>query len=198
MVFEDLKANQDIEDEEFDLLYPKAFRKIAKFHFTPVRVAIKAAIYLANSKTTRILDIGSGLGKFCMIGSVKTKGVFTGVEFRKELWTISNKIAQKYKVSNVEFIYSNITEIDFKAYDAFYLFNSFYENIDKSSPVNDEIKMKQHLYQTYSSYVRNQLDKMPKGTRVVTYFSYMKEIPESYKVIKLDFDGKLKMMKKIE
>ncbi|MEO5581532.1 MAG: class I SAM-dependent methyltransferase [Saprospiraceae bacterium] len=197
MIFEYLKANQPIEDKEFNLIYPKAFREIAEFHFTPIPVAIKAATYLANSRSTRILDIGSGVGKFCMIGSVKTKGVFTGVEFRKGLWSISNNIAQKYKISNVEFICSNITEIDFKAYDAFYLFNSFYENIDRSSPINYEIKMKQHLYQTYSTYVRNQLDKLPKGTRVVTYFSYMKEIPDSYKVIKLDFDGKLKMMKKV-
>jgi hypothetical protein len=198
MVFDYLKANQNIEDKEFDLIYPKSFRKIAEFHFTPVAVAIKAAKYLAHSESTKILDIGSGLGKFCMIGSVVTRSFFTGVEFRKRLFTASNKIAKKYKLLQVEFIYSNVTEIDFKAYDAFYLFNSFYENIDQSTAINDEIKMKQHLYQTYSAYVKNQLEEMPKGTRVVTYFSYMKEIPDSYKVIKLDFDGKLKMMKKIK
>lgn len=197
MVFKHLTGSRKVEDKDFDLIYPKSFREISEFHFTPVHVAIQAARFLGQSKTSRILDIGSGLGKFCMIGSVKAKGNFVGVEYRNSLSIMAGKIAKRYQLPNVEFIHSNINRIDFKEFDAFYFFNSFYENMQSASKINDEVKLSQESYHLYSTYVKDQLDTMPKGTRVVTYFSYTKEIPDSYKVIKVDFEGKLKMWKKV-
>jgi hypothetical protein len=137
------------------------------------------------------------MGKFCMVASVQTPARFIGVEFRKSLYLLATKIAARYQLPNVEFIHSNINKIDFRKFDAFYFYNSFYENMHRTSKINDEVKTNQDLYHQYSAYVKDQLDQMPKGTRVVTYFSYMKEIPESYKIMKVDFDGKLKMLKKL-
>lgn len=197
MVFKHLAGKIKVEDKDFDLIYPKSFRGISEFHFTPVHVAIQAAKFLGQYKSTRILDIGSGVGKFCMIGSVKAKGNFTGVEYRKSLSNMADKIARRYQLDNVEFIHSNINRIDFKDFDAFYFFNSFYENMQNESKINDEVRLSPDSYHAYSNYVKDQLDTMPIGTRVVTYFSYMKEMPESYKILKVDFEGKLKMWKKV-
>jgi hypothetical protein len=53
----------------FDKIYPKLYQEHSARHFTPVNIAIKAAKLLVDKPTDKILDIGSGVGKFCCIGS---------------------------------------------------------------------------------------------------------------------------------
>jgi precorrin-6B methylase 2 len=47
-------------------------------------VAVTAARFLAPTKKASIIDIGAGVGKFCVVGSIFTKGNFTGIEQRKK------------------------------------------------------------------------------------------------------------------
>ena len=119
------------------------------------------------------------------------------MEQRKDLVAHAGIAKGILGMMNVHFIHGNFTHLDLRNYDHFYFYNSFYENMHSSSKINDEVKTNQDLYHQYSTYVKEQLDLMPKGTRMVTYFSYMKEIPESYKIMKVDFDGKLKMLEKV-
>ena len=69
MVFKYIEKGIPIEDDDFDEIYPDEIRPMAFTHFTPVEMAIKAAKFLVQKTGTRVLDIGSGAGKFCMIGS---------------------------------------------------------------------------------------------------------------------------------
>lgn len=197
MIFKNLKSGSAIEDVEFDHIYPEDLRETAQIHFTPVEVSKIAAQYLAKKPGARILDIGSGTGKFCMIGAVCTNGHFTGVEQRESLNLLAGNISRRYELENIVFIHANITEIGFKAYDAFYLFNPFYENICMAGAIDDTVALDRALYNDYCLYVRGQLDGMPRGTRLVTYFSYLDEIPLSYQVQSTDMEGKLKMWEKM-
>lgn len=198
MIFKNIQSNIEIIDSDFDQIYPNKIKKIADIHFTPIQVSKTAAQYLADREGVKILDVGSGAGKFCMIGSACTEGHFIGVEQRKGLCTVAKRITRKYKLTNVEFIHSNITDISFKEFDAFYFFNSFYENISIfANKIDDEITLNRDLYPLYSAYVKEQLDSMPIGTKLVTYFSFLKEIPDSYKVKFTKFDEKLKMWEKV-
>lgn len=182
MVLSHLMKGIEVTDQEFDAeLYPEPIGKISLFHFTPIDIAIKAAQYLVNAPGVRVLDIGSGAGKFCIVGAVCTEGHFTGIEQRESFYDLSKLIAKKRKISNVDFIHANITTIDFSEYQAFYFYNSFYENLVTEDEMNDSIIKKRELYQTYSAYVKSQLDSMPIGTRLVTYFSSGYEVPESYR-----------------
>ena len=185
-----------ITDDEFDSLYPPAIRKISALYFTPISVAVRAAAYLSKSANSRVLDIGSGAGKFCIAGALHTQGEFIGVEYRKSFWLAASHIVQRYNLNHVGFIHSNIDKIDFAEYDAFYFFNSFYENVHESNKINTEVDLNPSLYLEYSDYVKAQLDQRPIKTKVVTYFSYTKEIPPSYKLVATDFEGKLKMWEK--
>ena len=63
--------------------------------------------------------------------------------------------------------------------------------------MDDSIELKRELYDDYSSYVKAQLDLKPIGTKLVTYFSYLSEIPDSYRLQFSDFEGKLKMWEKV-
>ena len=197
MIFEYLKLNINVKDDEFNIIYPERIRKLAKRHWTPIAVAKIAAQFLVDKPGTKVLDIGSGAGKFCMLGSTYTKGHFTGIEQREYFYQLSNRLMQSYRLPNVKFIHSNITEINFKDYNAFYFFNSFFENIDSTAMVDDTVKSDIKLYLLYSQYVREQLSGMPTGTRLVTYWSDLKEVPIGYKIHSTSLEGLLKMWEKI-
>ncbi len=199
MIFEQIRSNEAVKDIEFDLIYPDLIKSAAEMHFTPIEVAKTAALYLANKKGVKVLDIGSGAGKFCMVGSVFTEGYFTGVELRESLFATALRISKRYNLINVEFVHANITDISFKDFDAFYFYNAFFENVSRLGvgKINNELDLKRELYDTYSFYVKHQLDEMPVGTKLVTYFSFSKEVPDSYQLQFTDFDGKLKMWEKV-
>jgi len=57
-----------LNDAAFDWLYPEHLQLISIKHWTPLSVARTAAGYL-NVPGSRILDIGSGIGKFCLTGA---------------------------------------------------------------------------------------------------------------------------------
>jgi Protein-L-isoaspartate(D-aspartate) O-methyltransferase (PCMT) len=197
MLFKYIRSNINVIDEEFDLIYPDRIKAAADVHFTPVKVAKVAARYLANKSGARILDIGAGVGKFCMVGSACTEGYFVGVEQRRTLCLTAELIAKHYHLTNVEFINANITNISFKAFDAFYFYNSFYENVSMLEKIDDEIDLRRELYEHYSFYVKEQLEEMAIGTKLVTYYSFLKEVPNSYEIKHSAFGEKLKMWEKI-
>ncbi len=196
MIFKHLKAGLPVTDEAFDSIYPENIRHLAEFHFTPVAAAAPAARFLAGKPGARVLDIGSGAGKFCMIGAAFTTGHFTGVEQRESLYLASNRVLARFGLPNVRFIHANITEIGFDEFNAFYCFNPFYENMDQTGRMDDSIPLDKKLYPLYSSYVREQLEKMPAGTRLATYFSYSDEIPPDFVLQSSALEGKLKFWEK--
>ena len=196
MIFTRLKTDREVSDNEFDVIYSERIKDISAFHFTPVEVAKIAARFLVEKPGTTVLDVGSGAGKFCMIGAVCTNGYFTGVEQRENLHSLSERLSNFYRLSNLTFIHSNITKIGFKAFDAVYFFNAFHENIAQSDPIDNSVKLDRRLYDVYSLYMKTQLETMPAGTRLATYFSYLDEVPDSYKIQSTHFDDKLKLWKK--
>lgn len=197
MIFKSLKLNLTVEDTTFNELYPSRIKRLAARHWTPVAVAKFAAEYLVDKPYKKVLDIGSGAGKFCLVGAASTTGMFYGVEQRASLVKLSKKIVDKYDLANVEFIHSNINEISFSDYEAFYFYNSFYENIDSSCSIDKTILPERELFYSYSKYVKEQLEQTPIGTRLVTYWSNGEEIPDSFKLEYIACEGVLILWRKI-
>lgn len=179
-------------DEEFDAIYPLKIRKLSSRHWTPVEVAKKAADFLVVHPSTKVLDIGSGAGKFCLVAASYSMGQFTGVEQREILIRIAQKCAQKYLISRVNFIQADIRSIDFGKYDSFYFFNSFEENLEISDTMDLRTHLNPVLFEEYTSFVRDQLEAAPKGTRVATYCTSSHQIPGSYIWVDSHAKGKLK------
>lgn len=196
MILEYQKLNINVGDEEFNSLYPENIRRSARRHWTQVEVAKKASDYLVKKPGTKVLDIGSGAGKFCIIGAMHTEGSFTGVEQRENLVELSNKITAHYGINNLQFIWANILEIPFLEYESFYFYNSFHENIDENDKIDNQIGASMQLYEQYCNYMREQLNLMPNGTRLATYWSSGNEIPASYQLRSLKFNGLLKFWEK--
>lgn len=182
----------------FNNLLPHDLKQASQLFFTPIEVAQTAAAWLTENNEQKVLDIGSGVGKFCITAARSFNCQFDGVEYRKSLVDIANELIEHYEINNIRIMYSNITDIDFSEYDGFYFFNSFYENLETSNHLNKEVEIEEHLYQIYLNYTEAQLNKARPGTRLVTYFGNNFEVPDSYVRVRVAFDGSLKLWIKQE
>ncbi|ERJ57911.1 methyltransferase domain-containing protein [Sphingobacterium paucimobilis] len=196
MIFKALRSNIDVEDSLFNDLYPSHIKDLADRHWTPVAVAKLAAEYLVQDGKKKVLDIGAGVGKFCLVGASCTDGMFYGIEQRESLIKLSTDIAEKYDIQNVEFMHGNISEVNFADYDAFYFYNSFYENIDTSCPIDDLIPTDTKLFKVYTRYLKNELNQLPIGTRLATYWGTWDEVPRSFELDGSACNGMLNFWKK--
>lgn len=180
-------------DQEFDLIFPEAIGRLSDCHWSPVNVCRTAAQMLAVEPGTRVLDIGCGPGKFCVIGATTTQGRFTGVEQRGRLARIAQDVVRKHRVPRVDIVHGNIQDVNFRDFDAFYLFNPFEENIMPALRIDYDVDLNPRLYTDYSAHVQQQLLRMPLATRVVTYCCDGLEIPDCYACVKTAFTEKLKL-----
>lgn len=187
----------ELTDVSFNELLPGYLKFAARLYFTPIKVAKKAAEWLTENNEKRILDIGSGVGKFCIAAASHVDCHFYGVEYRKSLVQVGKHIAKHYHLNNVTLLNANILDINFSNYDGFYLFNPFYENLEKTKRLNDEVTLKAELYQVFLKYTDDQLDKAKAGTKLVTYHGNNFEVPNSYVKIKDAFNGDLKLWVKL-
>lgn len=187
-----------ITDSEFDKVYPKRIIDLSSVHWTPIEIAKIALEWLQVNKKSHVLDIGSGVGKFCIIGATSSEGKFSGVEKRPDLVRIGKKICADKKLENVSFINSDITQIEFNKYNAFYYYNPFCEQIALDDFIDDTITFSHDKYRMYEDYVFSQLEKQPIGTRIVTYCSQRFALPSSYSLKNVSFNGSLALWVKIE
>lgn len=182
----------------FNSLYPKHILEVADKHWTPINVAKKAAAFLAISPDVKVLDIGSGSGKFCLVAAHEHPlTTFYGVEQRQNLVDLSTDLAKELELENVSFACDNICNIEFEKYDYFYFYNSFYENVPGTQKIDSTIKYSEDLYNYYNRYLYKQLKKKPEGTRLVTYHSFGSEIPAGYEVVNTDYNEFLKFWIKV-
>jgi predicted RNA methylase len=180
-------------DKEFDKLYQKQFQNISTTHWSPLE-KIKVALEWLDAKSgDKILDIGSGVGKFCTAGALSYKGNFTGVEIRKNIFNEARKVKTKLGLENLHFIHSDILEIDFKDFNHFYYFNPFNEQITETGWIDKKLEFSDYQFKEYERYVFNQLELMPGGTKIVTYHSANFNVPPSYQLANLMFNGTLEL-----
>lgn len=189
----DKKHKFELTEVGFNNLLPGYLKFAARLYFTPINVAKQAAEWLTENDEKRILDIGSGVGKFCITGAYYVNAHFYGVEYRKSLVQVGKHLAKHYELNNVTLLNANILDINFSDYDGFYLFNPFYENLEMAKRLNDEVKLEAELYQVFLKYTDDQLDKAKTGTKLVTYHGNNFEIPNSYTKINDAFNGDLKL-----
>lgn len=185
-------------DEGFNQLLPDHLHEVAARHWTPVDVAIKSAAFLSTHDGAKVLDIGSGAGKFCMIAAFYHPSVqFTGVEQREELVDFCNRLKELLQLSNVDFIHGNIKDFDISAFDHYYFYNSFYENIPGTQKIDYKVHYAESLYSYYNLALYKKLNKTPSGTRLVTYHSLGQEVPPGFEIVHTDYADFLKFWQKV-
>lgn len=185
-------------DTVFNRLYPQFIRKHDGKHWTPLYVVRKAVDFLAADNGMRILDIGSGVGKFCLGAAYyKPDAFYVGIEQRKYLTQLAENARTALKLDNVSFIEGNFTQLDFRNYDHFYFFNAFYENLFGTEKIDHSIDYSTALFDYYNHYLYTQLELKPAGTKLATFHSLEYEVPPSYHVVGSEFDDLLRFWIKI-
>ena len=185
-------------NELFDNLFPDSNSTLMKRHWTPLDVAKKAAQFLAAEKNVRILDIGSGVGKFCLAAAnYMPLAFYTGIEQRGNLVEQAIQAKERLGLKNVDLLHGNFSTVNFKNYDHFYFFNSFYENFSFSENMDDKIEYSKELYEQYTYLLKTKLESKPSGTRIATFHSTEEEIPTDYLVVGTEMKNTLKFWVKI-
>jgi len=185
-------------DEHFNQLYTKSIQSLSRHHWTPLSVARKAAIFLNAEKNARILDIGSGVGKFALAAAhFRPQAFYTGVEQRKNLVEDAEIAKGILGLANVSFIHGNFTQTDFRKYDHFYFYNSFFENLSGRDKIDNSIDYSAELYNYYNRYLFKLLEQKPAGTRLVTFHSLEDEVPPDFHVVHTAMENLLKFWIKV-
>jgi hypothetical protein len=180
-------------DFEIHQLYPESIQVLARKHWTPLHVTKRVVQFLVPHKDVKVLDIGSGVGKFCLAGAYyKPQASFYGVEQRKHLVEHADKAKKSLALENVHFLHRNLTKLNFNRFDHFYFYNSFYENLMNTEKIDDSVTCSPELYNYYNRYLYKKMEDMPCGTRVATFHSIDDRMPPSFDLIESDIGQLLK------
>ena len=194
----DRKKGYFVSDEAFDSLYPIYIQKLSAVHWTPLSVAHTAANFLAGTEHRRILDIGAGVGKFCIAGAYYTNAFFTGIEQRRNFVKAGTKVASRLSLDHVSLLHGNFMDVDLRQFNGIYFFNSFHENLVISDSLDDKIERSPALYEAYTSSLFARLEAMPLGTRLATYWLTVNEVPGNFRLCESLHGDKLKLWMKIQ
>jgi len=173
------------DDDLFDHQLPRRMQLKSAIHFTPVAVARAAARLVAPRPGMRVLDVGAGTGKFCIVAALEVPAcTFVGVELRPHLVHLARKVATRLAVENVAFIEADALELDWSAYDAFYFYNPFEEHLHDTAFLLDRtLSFEPSKFFAYVAAVSERLAAAPLGTRVVTYHGFGAQAPAGYDLV---------------
>ena len=171
-------------DDEFDSLLPSELAARSAVHFTPVEVARRATALLAPAAGERVLDLGAGVGKFCIAAALARPDVtFVGVEHRAALVTVARELAGQLGAGNVELIVGDALTLDWTGYTGFYLFNPFGEHAHRGGlALDDEDVRDPDRFFRSAGLMRDRLLAVPPATTIVTYHGFGKRAPRGFDV----------------
>ena len=108
--------------------------------------------------------------------------LFVGIEQRAHLVQAARAVAARYHVGRCRFLHGNMSDIDFRMWDAFYLFNPFLEHLRHEPPIDRTIERRPALYRRYIRGVQQQLMEARPGSRLCTYWGFGGELPSDWEL----------------
>ena len=174
-----LRNQVEITDALFDSLYPRGHRFRSHNHWTPVEVARRACALLAPQPGESVLDVGSGVGKLCLVGALTTGATWVGVESEPHMIRAAEAAVRRLQLGQrVRFVHADATAIDWTAYAAIYMFNPFAEGLlhaRTNAGAHDRFAL--NIERT-----RERLASTPIGTRLVTYHGFGGQVPAGFEL----------------
>ena len=167
-----------VADRDFDQLIPKHLRHLSRVHWTPLEVAVRAATLLSPAPHMKILDVGSGIGKLCIVGALSSPGMWFGIEHVESLVVESRALAQRFGADeHTGFIHGDALSADWSQFDALYFYNPFELSIAAGDPTREELEFRVTL-----ARVEERLATLAEGTRIVTLNGYGGAMPPTYRL----------------
>ena len=178
-----LREGTRVHDRDFDAVYPLDVRSVSSTFWTPVPIAQRAAELLVRDAASCVLDVGSGAGKVCIVGALRTGATFTGIEHRPHLVAIARDAAERLDASRkTRFVHGDLREVEWGGFDAFYLYNPFSENLyGPRDHFDDTVELSRARFCRDVDAVYRALERAAAGTRVVTYHGFGCALPPCYR-----------------
>ncbi len=184
--------------ENFNELIRKELRFFTNIHWSEIPTIQLTTDFFKKNDAKNVLDIGSGIGKFCIISALNSNIHFTGIEIREVLHNEALRISKIYNLKNITFIQADVKEIDFSPFDAFYYYNPFCEHIAVENWIEKNDFLAEEKYYEYEEIVLNKLEKMKEGTLVVLHYAKTFFLSENFQLIDIKQNGELTFWKKIK
>jgi predicted RNA methylase len=167
---EALHHHTAVPDAAFDQVFPEELRERSHLHWTPVATAIRAAELLAPAPDARVLDVGAGVGKMCLIGALVTGAMWWGIEQDAVQVAAAHHAAWALDVTRrTRFVQGDGSRLAWDEFDAFYFYNPF-STLMLAPHASPFVR-----YATVQSTLRRieqRLAGTPRGTRVVTFHGF--------------------------
>jgi SAM-dependent methyltransferase len=113
-------------DRAFDRFLPERLRPVSSEFWSPLAVARRAAEWFDAAGVQRVLDVGSGAGKFCVAAALFGRCHYVGLEQRPFLVKSARGLARLFDVNDrVSFVHGSLGEVPTPSADAYYFFNPF-------------------------------------------------------------------------
>ncbi len=172
-------------DAGFDALYPEPIRAASARFWTPLTVASRAARLLARHGARRVLDLGSGAGKFCLVAAcLRPEMELVGVEQRPHLVEAATVAASRLGLSNVRFHAGDATTFSWSEIEGLYLYNPFGENkCREDERLDHTVELSAPRFLADVGRVVGALAAAPPGLTMVTYHGFGGPIPASWELV---------------
>jgi hypothetical protein len=178
-------------DPELDALLPDPIRRVSTRFWTPASVARRVAEVMTELGVLRVLDVGSGPGKFAVVAGARAPEiVFRGIEHRGHLVRAARFLAAAVGVTNATFAMADVTRAAWDGVDALYVFNSFAENgFTPEDQLDQTVTLSPRRRVLDVMRVVRRLAALPLGTILATYYSLGGPIPGCYDRIHVETVG---------
>jgi len=186
-----LSAGKFVADADFDRFLPEEHQRVSYRFWTPVGVSLRVTRWLSGAGAARVLDVGSGVGKFCVVGALASGMSFTGIEQRPHLVRAADELAQRFGVSSrVNFVNGCLEAVDFRDFDALYFYNPFGENrFAVADQLDDSVEVTRRRFDRDVAEAEYLLERMPVGTRLATFNSFGGRVPDTYELVRAQLAG---------
>jgi SAM-dependent methyltransferase len=172
------------DDDAFDAVYPPEIRQVSARFWAPVEVARLAAVLLRDAGARRVLDVGSGVGKFALVAAATAPELtLFGIEQRAHLVDHARRAQEILGIPNARFAVGDATSTSWRSFDGFYFFNSFAENtFHEADRLDDRAELSMARFARDVLRTHAALRAAPVGTAVATFCGSSGRMPCSYEV----------------
>ncbi len=165
-------------------MYDEPWRSRSARYWSPFVVAELAATWLTETGVTTVLDVGSGAGKFCIVGALVTQARFVGVEHRPSLVLAARRAAEHWGVADrTHFLHAEANAALLEDFGAIYLFNPFGENLFETwNRLDSSVELGRHRHIRDVALVEHALHRLAPGARVATYHGFGGYVPDNFDI----------------
>jgi SAM-dependent methyltransferase len=195
-----LRAGAIVSDRSFDEIYPPAVRYVSPIHWTPTGVCARIVELLHLKRGQCILDVGAGVGKFCIVAAAMSGAIVRGFERQPYLANVAREAAKRLGIDvaivNKPFGATQ-DDVTTRELDAVYFFNPFTESL--FLPGVGDFAMTGRVATERNQRAREDVAMAEKfmasarvGMRAVTFCGFGGVFPPSYeRVVSEPFSGGL-------